>query len=301
MTIAVTGGTGFVGGRFIAAALGAGHSVRALTRRPQPDRPDVDWVAGSLEDSDALERLVTGASAVVHVAGAINARDVAEFERCNVAGTLAMLAAATAAGVTRFVHVSSLAAREPKLSLYGASKARSEELVDGSGLDWAIIRPPAVYGPGDKETLELFRMASLRLMLLPPRGRVSLLHVDDLARLLLVLTGSEEPSGVLFEPDDGRPDGWSHKQLAQAIGRAVGRSNVSLSMPRTMLKLGAVVDQLVRRERAKLSADRAAYFSHRDWAVKPERRPPAELWAPIVDTEQGLAETAAWYRAQGWL
>ena len=301
MTIAVTGGTGFVGGRFIAAALGAGHAVRALTRRPQPDRPDVDWVAGSLEDSDALERLVTGAAAVVHIAGAINARDAAEFERCNVEGTLAMLAAATAAGVTRFIHVSSLAAREPKLSLYGASKARSEELVEGSGLDWAIVRPPAVYGPGDKETLELFRMANLRLMLLPPRGRVSLLHADDLARLLLLLAASEEPSGVLYEPDDRREHGWSHKQLAQAIGRAVGRSNVSLSMPGAMLKLGAVVDQLVRRERAKLSADRAAYFSHRDWAVNPERRPPAELWTPIVDTEQGLAETAAWYRAQGWL
>lgn len=301
MTIAVTGGTGFVGGRFVDAALAAKHKVRALTRRPQPDRPGVDWVAGALEDSDALERLVTGASAVVHVAGAINARDGHEFERCNVAGTLAMLAAATAAGVTRFVQVSSLAAREPKLSLYGASKAKAEALVEGSGLDWAIVRPPAVYGPGDKETLELFRMARLRLMLLPPNGRVSLLHVDDLARLLLVLATSDQPSGVLFEPDDGRDGGWSHKQLAAAIGRAVGRSNVSLSMPPAMLRLGAVVDQLVRRERAKLSADRAAYFSHRDWAADPKRRPPAELWAPQVDTEQGLADTAAWYRAQGWL
>lgn len=301
MTIAVTGGTGFVGGRFIAAALGAAYKVRALTRRPQPDRPDVDWVEGSLEDAGALERLVTGANAVVHIAGAINARDTAEFERCNVGGTLAMLAAATAAGVTRFVQVSSLAAREPKLSLYGASKAKAEGLVEGSGLDWAIVRPPAVYGPGDRETLELFRMARLRLMLLPPSGRVSLLHADDLARLLLVLATSDQPSGVLYEPDDGREGGWSHKQLAAAIGRAVGRSHVSLSMPPAMLRLGAVVDQLVRRERAKLSADRAAYFSHRDWAAKPERRPPAELWAPQIDTEQGLAETAAWYRAQGWL
>ena len=301
MKIAVTGGTGFVGGRFVDSALAAGHEVTALTRRPQPDRPDVGWVEGALEDCGALERLVTGADCVVHIAGVINARDPAEFDRCNVDGTLAMLAAATAAGVTRFVHVSSLAAREPKLSRYGASKARSEELVEGSGLDWAIVRPPAVYGPGDKETLELFRMATLRLMLLPPRGRVSLLHVDDLARLLLALAEREEPSGVLYEPDDGRERGWSHKQLAQAIGRAVGRSNVSLSVPKTMLRLGAVVDQLVRRERAKLSADRAAYFSHRDWAVKPERRPPPELWQPRIDSEAGLAETAAWYRAQGWL
>lgn len=301
MTIAVTGGTGFVGARFIDAAVAAGHQVQALTRRPRNPRPQVEWVEGSLTDADGLRRLVTGASVIVHIAGVINSRDPAEFERCNVDGTLAMLAAATAAGVTRFVHVSSLAAREPKLSRYGASKARSEELVERSGLDWVIVRPPAVYGPGDRETLELFKMAKLRLMLLPPRGRVSLIHVDDLARLLLALADTGEPSGAVLEPDDGEPRGWTHKQLAQAVGRAVGRSNLSLSVPKTMLRLGAVVDQLVRRERAKLSADRAAYFSHRDWVVNGDRRPAPDLWRPQVDTERGLAETAEWYRAQGWL
>jgi len=301
MRLAVTGGTGFVGSRFIDAAVARGHMVQALTRRPQPSRPGVEWIDGSLADADSLRRLVTATNCVVHIAGVINARDPQEFESGNVTGTLAMLAAATAAGVTRFVQVSSLAAREPRLSRYGSSKARSEELVRGSGLDWAIVRPPAVYGPGDRETLELFKMAKLRLMLLPPRGRVSLIHVDDLVRFLLVLAEAEQPSGALFEVDDGRPGGWSHKQLAQAISRAVGCSNVSLSVPKTMLRLGAVMDQIVRRERAKLSADRAAYFSHRDWVVDSSRRPPSELWHPQVDTEAGLAETAAWYRSQGWL
>lgn len=301
MTIALTGGTGFVGSRFLDIALDAGHEVKALTRRPQRPRRRVEWVEGSLVDSDALRRLVTGCSSVVHVAGVLNARDPADFERGNVDGTLAMLAAATAAGITRFVHVSSLAAREPRLSTYGATKARSEELVAGSGLDWVTVRPPAVYGPGDRETLELFRMARLRLMLLPPRGRVSLIHVDDLSRFLLALAETGEPRHAMFEPDDGAERGWTHKQVAEAIGRAVGRKNVSLSLPGPMLRLGAVVDQLVRRERAKLSADRAAYFSHRDWVVKPDRRPPEDLWRPQVDTERGLAETAAWYREHGWL
>ena len=301
MIIAVTGGTGFVGSHFIDAATAAGHEIQALTRRPQKPRSGIHWVPGSLTDPDSLRQLVSGSDAVVHIAGVINAGEPAEFERANVEGTLAMLAAATAAGVTRFVHVSSLAAREPKLSRYGASKARSETLVERSGLDWAIVRPPAVYGPGDRETLELFRMASLRLMLLPPRGRVSLIHVDDLARLLLVLAESDRQSGVLYEPDDSAENGWSHKQLAQAIGRAVGKSQLALSMPKTMLKIGAAVDQLVRRERAKLSSDRAAYFSHSDWVVRTDRRPPPELWRPQVPTEQGLAETASWYRAEGWL
>ena len=301
MTIAVTGGTGFVGDRFLDIAVQGGEQVRALTRRPQEPRDCIEWVEGSLEDGDSLRRLVTDCTSVVHIAGIINARDPAGFQRGNVDGTLAMLAAATAAGITRFVHVSSLAAREPKLSHYGASKAKAEELVERSGLDWAIVRPPAVYGPGDRETLELFRMANLRLMLLPPKGRVSLIHVDDLARLLLVLVKAEDAHHLIVEPDDGTPSGWTHKELAGAIGEAVGRRNLSLSMPRAMLKVGAVVDQLVRRERAKLSTDRAAYFSHDNWVVEPSRRPQPALWRPQVETRQGLALTASWYRDKGWL
>ena len=301
MKLAVTGGTGFVGSHFLDTALEAGHQVTALTRRSQQSREGLRWVEGSLDKPDSLRELVRDADAVVHIAGVLNPGDPAEFERGNVQGTLAMLAAATAAGATRFVHVSSLAAREPKLSNYGESKARAEELVTRSGLDWVMVRPPAVYGPGDRETLDLFKWAKFGLMLLPPHGRVSVIHVDDLARLLLWLAEASDFVGAIFEPDDGRPDGWPHKELAKAIGRAVGRRNLSLSMPRPMLRLGAVIDQLVRREKAKLSADRAAYFSHRDWAVDPAKRPPDALWQPQIETETGLTETARWYRANKWL
>ena len=301
MKLAVTGGTGFVGARLIEAALAAGHQVMALARRDQDEREGVQWVRGDLHARTALERLVYGADAVVHVAGVINAPDAAGFEHGNVGGTLAMLAAATAGGVSRFVHVSSLAAREPALSLYGASKARAEELVRSSGLDWAIVRPPAVYGPGDRETLELFRMAKLGLMLMPPRGRLSLIHVDDLAGLLLRLAEPDAPSNLIIEADDGRPAGWTHREFARALGTALGKRPAILSAPGPLLKLAARADQLVRRDRAKLTVDRAAYFSHRNWVVDTKLGPPPGLWQPQVPTDRGLRETADWYRANGWL
>ena len=116
MIIAVTGGTGFVGQHLLDLATGRGHTVRALTRRPQQPRDNIEWVEGSLEDRDTLERLVQGSDAAIHIAGVINAPNAAGFEAGNVKGTLAMLAAATAAGTRRFIHVSSLAAREPYLS-----------------------------------------------------------------------------------------------------------------------------------------------------------------------------------------
>lgn len=301
MKLAITGGTGFVGSHVIDAALAAGHDIKALTRRDQPPRERLEWISGDLDDRNAVHQLVRETDAIIHVAGVINAPDAAAFDQGNVGGTLAMLAAATAGGVHRFVHVSSLAAREPKLSLYGASKARAEELVQSSGLDWAIVRPPAVYGPGDKETLELFKMAKLGLVLLPPKGRISLIHVDDLARLLLTLTATDAPKHIVIEPDDGTPGGWSHKEFAQALGQAVGRRNVSLSAPRPLLHLAARLDRLLRRDRAKLTPDRAAYFAHPDWVASSGHAPPDELWRPSIETSQGLAATAAWYQDQGWL
>jgi nucleoside-diphosphate-sugar epimerase len=301
MRLAVTGGTGFVGSHLLDAALAAGYEINALTRRDQPEREGITWISGDLASRDALEKLVDGADSVIHVAGTISGQTAAAFEIGNVAGTLAMLAAATAGGIHRFVHVSSLAAREPRLSLYGGSKARAEELVHGSGLDWAIVRPPAVYGPGDRETLELFRMARLGLMLMPPKGRVSVIHVRDLARLLLALASSETPTSCLIEPDDGKSGGWTHREFARALAQAVGTKAAVISSPGLLLRLAARADQLLRGEKAKLTIDRAAYFSHRNWVVEPKRAAPRTLWQPQVDTSEGLAETAAWYRSQGWL
>ena len=298
--LAITGGTGFVGGTLVRHAAMRGHKVRALTRRPQASNAKIDWIDGALDQPESLVRLAVGADVVIHVAGAINAPDRAGFQDANVFGTLNMVEAAKAAGVRRFIHVSSMAAREPELSDYGWSKARSEQVVGASGLDWTIVRPPAVYGPGDRETLELFKMAKRGLVFLPPAGRMSVIEVSDLSRFLLTLIGHEETYGETYEPDDGYEHGWTHRQFAESIGAAVGRKSVTaISMPRPVLRLGARADRLLRGKRAKLTLDRANYFSHPDWVSK--RRPPTELWRPHIETNAGLKATAVAYRAAGWL
>jgi len=301
LKLAITGATGFVGGRLLELALAAGHDVRALARRPQGARDGVTWIRGALDDQASLDQLAKGADALIHVAGVINAPDPAGFEAGNVAGTSAVLAAAEKALVKRFVHVSSLAAREPKLSAYGASKAGSEAVVAATTLPYAIVRPPAVYGPGDKETLELYRMAKRGLVLLPPKGRLSLIHVDDLGRLLLALADPSAPNGLLVEPDDGRHGGWSHPEFGKALGKALGRKVTTIPVPRPALNFFARVDVWVRGKRAKLTADRVAYFCHPDWVVTARHRPPESLWKPQVRTPTGLKLTAEWYREQGWL
>jgi hypothetical protein len=144
-------------------------------------------------------------------------------------------------------------------------------------------------------------MAKLGLMLMPPRGRVSVIHADDLAQLLLALTGPSVPSNILIEADDGKPGGWTHREFGRALAAAVGTRAAVISSPGILLRLAARADQLLRGEKAKLTVDRAAYFSHRNWVVEPKRACPPSLWRPQLDTMQGLAATADWYRAQRWL
>ncbi|MDP5104492.1 MAG: NAD(P)-dependent oxidoreductase [Erythrobacter sp.] len=301
--LAITGATGFVGSAVLAAALDAGHQVRALTRRDQPEMAGLAWVPGDLADTAALAKLVAGAHAVIHVAGLTNTPDPAEFEVANVTGTANVIAAMASCGARRLVFVSSLASRMPALSAYGASKARAETLVEASGLDWTIIRPPAVYGPRDIDMLDLFRAAKWGVVPLPPGGATSIIHAADLSALLVALTGNAAPTKKqIYEPDDGREGGWSHKELAQAIGQAVGKRSVfAPHLPRAVLEAAAAADRLLRGDRAKLTADRVGYMCHPNWVSRSDRRVPPGIWQPQIAGPEGLKATAEWYKREGWV
>ena len=305
MILAITGATGFVGQAVMDEVSGQGDAtkitLRALTRREQPARERVTWVRGDLSDEAGLARLVEGADAVLHIAGVVNAPDHAQFFQNNVTGTRNVVEAALAAGIPRFVHVSSMAAREPELSEYCRTKRLGEETVQSSALHWAVVRPPAVYGPRDTELFELFKAAKLGLVPVPRGGRTSLIHVEDLARLLLALVPAGKHSGVTYEADDGKVGGWTHPDLARAIGDAVDRHTRVVEISPKIVQLGAQIDRLVRGRGAKLTPDRARYMCHPDWVCDPRAAPPEDLWLPGVPTREGLAATARWYRAKGWL
>ncbi|MBB4858482.1 uncharacterized protein YbjT (DUF2867 family) [Novosphingobium chloroacetimidivorans] len=301
MIIALTGGTGFVGRAFVDHALAAGHQLVALARAKQVPREGVEWIIGDLENRAALAELVRDVDAVVHIAGVVNTPDPQGFETGNVLGTLNLVEAALKEGVRRFVHVSSLSAREPGLSAYGASKARGEKMVKASLLDWTVVRPPAIYGPNDKDMFELFRAARWGVVPVPGEGRASVIHVDDLARLLLALLPSDEAvSHMVFEPDDGRPGGWEHRELALAIGWAVGRRPRVLGLSARSLRRAAGIDGFLRGKGAKMTADRASYLSHPDWTGDPAASVPPSIWESQVETRTGLKATADWYQEQGW-
>jgi nucleoside-diphosphate-sugar epimerase len=308
---ALTGATGFVGRHVLVALREAGWNVRVLTRRPAADDllgAGVEPVRGSLDDTASLAALAADADAVIHVAGAIQAPDRVAFLAANSEGTRCVAAAAAARPGTRFLYLSSLAARAPFVSAYAESKALGEQEARRwqDTLRVAIVRPPAVYGPGDRATLPLVRSLAQGWLVAPRvEGlRFSLLFVRDLSALVVTLLETDLPTGTVLEPSDGKPGGYSWPELAALAGRELGRKVRVVGVPRGPFDLLARLAELQARatgRSAVLSRLKVAELFHADWVSDPATLASLRGWEPHVDFARGLPLTLAWYREAGWL
>ncbi|EJL28020.1 nucleoside-diphosphate-sugar epimerase [Caulobacter sp. AP07] len=305
--VAVTGATGFLGRRLIKVLADDGWTVRILARR---DIADPAWlglepqlVIGDLANTRALAALCDGAEVVVHVAGLIKASSRAVFDRANVEGSRQVALAAKAAGA-RLVLVSSLAAREPQLSDYAASKRGGEDTArEIFGESLTIVRPPAIYGPGDVETLRLFKMASEAAILpvLDPRARMAWIHADDAAARIAALVKTPRPG--LYALSDNRPDGYGWRELMQTAAKAVGASPRLVRIPAWAIKSLAKLSKWASIATGKdtiLTPGKARELLHADWALS-SNDPIPDFPPTRYPLEEGFAQSVRWYRSEGWL
>ena len=312
-TVALTGGSGFVGSHLLKRLREAGWHVRALVRRPdalgeQATTQGTTPVHGDLHSESALRDLVRGADAVIHCAGLVAARRPAEFQQVNAEGTARLLQAVQAAGGSpKVILVSSLAAREPQLSPYARSKRQAEEKLRelGTGLDWQILRPPVVYGPGDRATLPLFRQFARGLVLRPAgAGRFSMIYVEDLADAALDLLLSDLAAGQILEIDDGAESGYGWPEVLAAAERQLGRPIRALAVPRAVQRLAAALNTAgaaVTGKAPVLSQGKVNEIAHPDWVSRRDRLDDCFSWRPLVGLDEGFSRTLAWYKAAGWL
>ncbi len=308
-TVAVTGATGFLGRHSVAALAAQGWHIRILARS-QPLHPlwrafEPEVVLGSLADIPALQRLVAGADAVLHLAGLIKARDDADFLRVNRDGARALAdAMRIGAPNAHFLLVSSLAAREPQLSGYAASKGAAEKAVlDALGTARvSIIRPPAIYGPGDRATLIFFQLAARRIVPLigRPAARLALIHVEDAANALAARL-SLPPTGHVQTISDGRPAGYGWREILDTAAVAVGNARPRyLTIPAPLLRgLGHLAGTFaaLTGKPGMVNAGKIRELLHEDWSVSA-----ADLVkVPRYALDSGFSMTADWYRKAGWL
>lgn len=303
--IALTGASGFIG-RHLAVALAAeGHRLRVLVRRDDPDLAalGVELCRGDLGGD--LAPLVAGCATVVHVAGAVRARDGRAFHEINALGA-DRLAQATLPG-SRFLLFSSLAAREPAVSAYAASKAAGEQRVleQAGRLVVTVVRPPAVYGPGDRATLPLLRNLARGLLVHPAAdARFSLLFAADLIDLTRQVLADPPAEATILEPDDGTAGGYSWQDVA-AIAEAKLRRRVRrIAVPRAPLRWSAGIAEWWGRRSGKppiLSEGKVAELYHRDWVSDTRATAALPRWQPRFRFGDGLVASLDWYRSAGWL
>ena len=302
-TIALTGATGFIGSALAKHLAASGHTVQALVRpasiHKRPDVPDIRWVQGDLGNLESLQCLVRGADAVVHCAGTVRGATRAQFDRINVDGVAQLVRAVEEQQpVPRLLLLSSVAARQPHLSHYAASKQRGETVLAEKAIhtSWTIFRPCAVYGPGERELLPLFRWMARGIAFLPGAGqaRLSMLHVQDLTEAVARWLESENTSGRTYELHDGHPDGYSQQDIARTVAKLRSARVVLIKVPAIFLKTLAtfnLVFALTARYAPMLTPGKVRELSHVNWICDNRSLNADTGWTPRISLEQGLEQT----------
>lgn len=301
--IALTGATGFIGSALARRLTKEGWGVRALYRSSTPPvhltAASLEWIRGTLDDRDCLEGLVDDADVVIHCAGVLRGTTEADFYPANVEAVSRLASiAASRSPIPRFLLISSLAAREPNISPYAASKRMGEIVLSkvSDRLAWAALRPPAVYGPGDRALLPLLRLMLHGIAPIPGRrdARFSLLYVDDLAEAVVRWVAGDIRERGAFELDDGHPQGYTWREVVETFERLRGRWVVRVQVPESILNLVAGLNKMaapVIGYSPMFTPGKVRELRHVNWVCDnaPFRR--IVDWAPTVGLEEGLRLT----------
>jgi NADH dehydrogenase len=298
--VAIAGGSGFIG-RAIVRRLAplAQLRIRVLTRNPEKARAKfaglgaIEFVTGDVTDAAALEKAVAGADTIVNAAQfdgypIENPARGLTFNRIDYGGTVALIAAAKAAGVPNFIYISGVAADERSRNPAFRAKGRAERALRESGLAYTILRPSLVYGPEDRVVNGIAKALSMTpIMVVPGSGRQQLhpLLVDDLAACVALSIGGRGRDGIF---EIGGPEAMTFDDLVRLVMEITGRRRPILHVPESMLLIaGAVLEKLPG---ALFSRDAVAFLvADNDCDTKPLT---AEFGLTLTPARDGLAYLA---------
>jgi uncharacterized protein YbjT (DUF2867 family) len=275
MKVLVTGGTGFVGPAIVQALVDAGHTVRVLERKPGRGAglPSQEAVQGDVTDPASLQRATEGQEVVVHLV-ALLAGPPEEFQRVMEQGTRDLVAAATEAGVRRFVLMSALGVDEQTKDLvpYYHAKWEMEQTVQGSGLEHVIFRPSFIFGPGGgalQQFARIAKVAPVTPIVGPGTQRIQPIWIEDLSAYFAAGVDKPEAAGRTFEL--GGPDTVTWNEFWSLLKSTLGKRRPSVHVPFGLMRIqAAVLEKLPRppvtRDQLKMLAAADNVVSNSDAA-----------------------------------
>lgn len=296
-TVALTGISGFIGQAIAHHLCQAGVKVRGLIRTSKKiaslEHPDITLINGNLDNRESLNRLVEGCSSLINCAGAIRGYKKDDFSPTNIRGVDNLLQVCLSQPLPpKFIHLSSLAAREPALSPYAWSKREGELIIQQQAqtLPWIILRPPAVYGPNDEALLPLFKLArkGIAIQLGTRDAKFSLIHVQDLADVTLRCIESHNTRSKTFDVDDGLSGGYSWESVFRVLNPHM---KIHLQISPTLLwllgKSNEVFSRLLRYA-PLFTTGKVAELRHHDWVCDSLDSRQQLDWTPQIPLEEGL-------------
>lgn len=240
MKVLITGGTGYIGSRLRAHIKNEGHDVRLLVRQSSEGKVGSSYeiVRGDIFNTNACLRACDGCDAVVHLVGIIRefpSKGIT-FDECHRAATSNIVDAARRSGVSRFVHMSALGAREGAASTYHQTKFAAEQQVQESGLRWTIFRPSLVMGSGDELTRQIVDLIHKPVVPLINGGEALFQPValDDVCTAMSKALLMPETQQQIYEL--GGPDRVTFKDLAKKVADQLGLQMRTVSAPAWMIK-----------------------------------------------------------------
>lgn len=321
MKVLVTGATGFIGSNLVKELVKRDYEVTCLTRKTSNLRCledlDVSIVHGDCTDKDSLKRLSADFSYVFHLAGLTKAKKEEDFFLTNGRGTenlLNVLSARTKA-LQRFLYMSSLAAVGPSrdampldetatprpVSLYGKSKLEGERVTFNykDQMPISIIRPPAVYGPWDRDFFLFFKMVKRGFYPYWGKCYYSLLYVDDLVHGLITAAESNEAAGKIYFLSDGRI--YSNDDIVYEIMQAMDTKAVRLRVPAPVMNLFAKISERLAHGATIINSDKLREIKHSHWTCNSKKVENDLGFIPKVTLKEGIKWTADWYKIHKWL
>jgi NADH dehydrogenase len=259
-TTLVTGASGFVGGHTVPALVAAGHRVVALVRTPiagemvlerlpVAQRAALEIRIGDVTRPETLGPAMAGIDAVVHLVAI--PRDTsrgADLRLVNTDGTRAVIAAMTASGVPRLIHMGALGVVDDPSLHYASSKAKAEAFVRASGLDWTILKPSIQFGEGDGFFNLIAGLVRISPGLVPVPGdgsaRFQPIHADDVASVVVRVLAEPTTAGEAFEL--GGPRYWTYREITREVATALGKKRAIVPVPLPLIRLVAGAAELVR-------------------------------------------------------